>query len=44
MCLPLPRTATINTMQNKKLVRIIIWVVVIGMVLGLLVSAITIFV
>ena len=30
-------------MQNKKLVQIIIWVVVISMVLGLIVSVITIF-
>ncbi len=30
-------------MRNKKAVQIIVWVVVIGMVLGLIVSAIAIF-
>jgi hypothetical protein len=30
-------------MQNKKLVQIIIWVVVVSMVLGLIISVITIF-
>lgn len=30
-------------MQNKKLVQLIIWVVVISMVLGLLISAISLF-
>jgi hypothetical protein len=30
-------------MQNKKVTQIIIWVIVISMVLGLIISAITIF-
>jgi hypothetical protein len=32
-----------TTMQNKRVTQIIIWVIVVSMVLGLIISAITIF-
>ena len=32
-----------NTMQNKKLVQIVIWVIVISMVMSLLIAAISLF-
>lgn len=41
-CLPLPLASRVysNIMQNKKLVKAIIWIVVISMVLALVVSVI----
>lgn len=41
MCLPLLRTATIETMRNKKTTQIIVWVIVIGMVLSLAIASIS---
>ena len=35
MCLPLPSSKARQHMQNKQFVRIVVWVVVISMVLGL---------
>jgi len=44
ICLPLiARRIQYNSMQNKKLVQVVIWIVVIGMVLSLAIAAISIF-
>jgi hypothetical protein len=44
MCLPLPCSIRYSvSMQNKQLVKIVVWIVVVGMVLALAVTAISLF-